>query len=160
MKIFIQLFSQLKNFGSRRYPRLYQKLWRHKSIVKFFISGPVAGAVDLLVLFVLHGLCHVSVIWATSIAYILSFGVSFYLQKFWTFCNYNRRHVYRQLILYFLFAFINLNINGYLMHILVNRFQVWYLLAQIIVSLIISLDSFLVYKFIVFRHRHGDEVLS
>jgi len=157
MSLFLKLFSQLKHFVAQHYPKLYWRLWRHKSIVKFFMSGPIAGAVDLLVLYILHGLLQISVIWSTSLAYILSFWVSFYLQKFWTFCNHNKKHVYHQLSLYFLFALINLNINGYLMHILVNRYQVWYVLAQLIVSLAIGLASYLVYRFIIFRKHHDDK---
>jgi putative flippase GtrA len=134
MVIFLRIIARLKAFVERRYPRLFKRLLPHKSIVKFLLSGPVAGAVDLLTLYILHGLFGVSVIWSTSLAYILSFWVSFYLQKFWTFCNHNKKHVYRQLALYFLFAFINLNINGYLMHIMVNRYHIWYLLAQLIVA--------------------------
>jgi len=37
------------------------------------------------------------------------------------------------------------------MHLLVNRYQVWYLLAQIIVNLALAVSNFLVYKFIVFK---------
>jgi len=157
MNLFLKLFSQLKHFVAKHHPRVYSRLLSHKSIVKFSMSGPIAGAVDLLVLYILHGLLNISVIWSTSLAYILSFWVSFYLQKFWTFCNHNKKHVYRQLGLYFLFAFINLNLNGYLMHITVNRYQVWYLLAQLIVSLAIGLESYVVYRFIIFRKHHDDK---
>ncbi|MEI7620332.1 MAG: GtrA family protein [Candidatus Falkowbacteria bacterium] len=156
MSIFLNIFAKLKNFVSRRYPRLFNYLLQHKSFVKFFMAGPVVGAVDLLVLFVMHGLLNISVIWSTSLAYIISFWASFYLQKFFTFCNHNKKHVYRQMALYLLFAFINFNINGYLMHVMVNNYNVWYILAQVIVSLSIGLESFLVYKFIVFRKHHDD----
>lgn len=157
MKSFIKVLDKLKLFVAFRYPRLFRRLLRHKLIVKFFMSGPLAGALELFVLYILHGLFGLSVIWSTSLAYVFSFGLSFYLQKFWTFCNHNKKHVYRQLALYFLFAFINLNINGYLMHILVNQYQVWYLLAQLIVTILIGLDSYLVFRFIVFRKHHDDD---
>ena len=157
MKIFLNFLTKSRNFVAYRYPHLSAPLLRHKSIIKFLMSGAMAGVVDLSVLFVLHGLLNVSVVIATSAAYIASFWISFYLQKFWTFCNHNQKQLYHQLVLYFLFAFINLNLNGYLMHVLVNRYQVWYLGAQIIVSLAIGFDSFLLYKFIVFRKHHEDE---
>lgn len=157
MKLFLKFFARLKYFVASRYPKLFNFLLRHKSISKFLMSGPLIGAVDLLILYITHGVLGISVIWATSLAYILSFWLSFYLQKFWTFCNHNKQHVYRQLVLYFLFAFINLNVNGYLMHIMVNRYKVWYLLAQLIVSFIIGLESYLVYRFIIFRKQHDEE---
>ncbi len=157
MMIFLKFLTKSKELVAQRYPRLSAPLLRHKSIIKFLMSGVMAGVVDLSVLFILHGLLNISVVIATSAAYIASFWLSFYLQKFWTFCNHNKQHVYKQLVLYFLFAFINLNLNGYLMHIMVNRWQVWYLGAQIIVSLAIGFDSFLLYKFIVFRKHHEED---
>ncbi len=156
MSIILNLFIKLKHFVARRYPRLFNRLLRHKSIVKFFMSGPVAGIVDLLVLYLLHGLLNVSVVLATTIAYIFSFWVSFYLQKFWTFCNYNKKRVYHQLVMYFMLAFANLSLNGYLMHVSVNRYHVWYILAQLGVSFAIGLESFVIYKFVIFRKRHDD----
>lgn len=157
MSLFIKIVTKIKLVVAKRYPRLFAWLLRYKSAAKFFMSGPFAGLLDLLLLFIFHGLLNISVLWSTSIAYVISFSINFYLQKFWTFCNHNKEHVYRQLFAYFFFAFLNLNLNGYLMHILVNQYQMWYLSAQIIASAIIGIDSFMVYKFIVFRKHHDDE---
>lgn len=157
MKLILNLFNNLKSLVAKHYPQLFARLKRHKSIVKFFMSGPVAGAVDLAVLYLMHGLFHFSIVLSTSVAYIFGFWVSFYLQKFWTFCNHNKQHVYQQLGLYFLLAFINLNLNGYFMHVLVDRCHVWYILAQLGVSLLIGLESFVIYKFVIFRKHHGDD---
>jgi putative flippase GtrA len=77
--------------------------------------------------------------------------VSFNLQKFWTFRNYRHDKVIHQLFVYILNAFIGLNLNGLFMHILVNRYNIWYLLSQIIVNVVIGFWNFIVYKFIVFR---------
>jgi hypothetical protein len=44
-----------------------------------------------------------------------------------------------------------LNLNGLGMHLLVNRFQVWYILSQVIVNLAIAFYNYAVYKFIIFR---------
>ncbi len=156
MRIFLRLFARFKHYVARHWPRLYARLARRKSLVKFLMSGPIAGILDLGLLYILHGLFQVPVLWATTIAYIFSFGVSFYLQKFWTFCNYNRKHVHYQLLMYFFLAIINLNINGYLMYILINNYSVWYLFAQLGVSITIGLESYVIYKFVIFRKRHGD----
>ena len=156
MSFFINFFNRIKNIVAHRYPRLFSRLLKHKSIVKFTMSGPVSGAIDLVVLYILHGLLYINVIWSTTFAYIISFGFSFYLQKFWTFNNLNRKRVYHQMVIYFFFAFINLNINGYLMHIAVNRYHIWYLLAQLLVGIITGLISYLAFKFIIFRKRCDD----
>jgi hypothetical protein len=37
------------------------------------------------------------------------------------------------------------------MHVMVNRLSIWYLLSQIIVSSIIGLYNFLIYRFVIFK---------
>jgi putative flippase GtrA len=111
----------------------------------------LAGGTDLIFLFIFHGLLHINLVLSTSVAFILSFLVSFTLQKFWTFRNYSEDKVVHQLSLYVLNAFIGLNLNGTGMHLLVNKYAVWYMLAQIIVNLVLGVWNFFVYKFIVFN---------
>lgn len=152
MKLFINFFIRIKVWGYHHYPRVYSLTSRHKAIVKFVMSGGIAGAVDLIALYLFHGLFLINVIVSTTLAFILSFWVSFYLQKFWTFRDHGQQEIFKQVGLYMLIAFINLNLNGLLMHIFVNRLQFNYLLSQVVVSLLIGLESFVVYKRIVFRN--------
>jgi len=158
MKLFLHLFVRIKVWGYHRYPRVYSLLARHKAIVKFVMSGGIAGAVDLIALYLCHGLLLINIIVSTTIAFILSFWVSFYLQKFWTFSDHGRQTMFKQVGLYMLIAFINLNLNGFLMHIFVNRLQVNYLLSQVAVSLLIGVESFVVYKFVIFRGCRSTEL--
>jgi len=85
---------------------------------------------------------------------MLSFILSFYLQKFWAF-NDSSRHgkTAGQLFLYLLNALIGLNLNGFLMHFLVSYYQVWYLLSQVMVIALIGVLNFMVYKFIIFKKK-------
>ena len=39
------------------------------------------------------------------------------------------------------------------MHILVNKMRIDYIWAQILVGMILAVESFIVYRFVVFRHR-------
>lgn len=152
MPTFSVLYNDFRRAFAVRTPRLYQYCERRKSLIKYLISGTLAGGTDLLLLFVFHGLVRMEIVLSTSLAFILSFLVSFSLQKLWTFRNHSGRTVH-QLSLYLLNALLGLYLNGYFMHILVNGYAIWYLLAQIIVNLVISVWNFVVYKFVIFRHR-------
>ncbi len=153
MKLFLHIFGKFKVWGYHRYPRIYSLLHYRRAVVKFIMSGFIATAVDLAVLYACHGLLGINVIVSTTVAYILSFWVSFYLQKFWTFNNQNRQGMYKQVGLYSIIAFINLNLNGYLMHLGVNNFHIYYLFSQVAVSLLIGVESYLIYKFVIFRKK-------
>jgi putative flippase GtrA len=151
MPIINRLYYRFRSFFSKCYPRLFHFCEERKAIIKFFFAGAFAAAVDLIALFIFHGVFHWHIIVATSVAFLLSFLVSFSLQKLWTFRNYSNKRLPRQLVLYLSAAFISLNINAAAMHLLVNNLGVWYLLSQIIVNLCLGVINFFTYKFIVFR---------
>jgi putative flippase GtrA len=153
MPVINRLYLKFRNLFSTRCPGLFCACEKRKSVIKFFFAGSTAAAVDLLFLFFFHGVLKWGLVFSTSLAFILSFAVSFTLQKFWTFRNYSQKRIPVQFVLYIGNAFIGLNINGFLMHVFVNKFGVWYLLAQIIVNVIIGFYNFFVYKFIVFRTK-------
>ncbi len=134
-----------------RFPKLYSSLYKYKSIIKFFIAGFFSGTTDLILLFVFHGWMAMDIVVSTSLAFILSFVVSFILQKFWTFRNYNQDRFVHQLFLYILNALIGLYLNGVFMHFLVNKYHIWYILAQILVNFVLAAMNFMVYKFIIFK---------
>ena len=146
-----KLYFQFRNFLSSRFPKAYCFFDNRKSVIKFLIAGGFAGATDLVFLFLFHGVFKWQIVISTSLAFIFSFAVSFTLQKFWTFRNFSNDKVISQFILYILNAFIGLNLNGFFMHLLVNEYQVWYILAQIMVNLVIGFYNFLIYKSIVFK---------
>jgi putative flippase GtrA len=152
-------YNKFRKYFSSNYPRTYDFCNRHKSIIKFTIAGSLAGGVDLIFLFLLHGVLKMNVLFATSLAFIASFAVSFSLQKFWTFRNYHKDKIVNQLVVYFLNALLSLGLNVFFMHILINNYGVWYLLAQIIVNVTIGIWNFVIYKTIIFKPKK-DEIFS
>jgi putative flippase GtrA len=147
MSIINHLYYRVRILLASSYPHLFNFFEKRKAFVKFFIAGTFSGTVDLILLFIFLW----DIIFSTSAAFILTFLVSFSLQKLWTFRNYSRKRLPRQLTLYLAGAFLNLNLNALAMHFLVNNLGVWYLLAQFAVNLILGFLNFLNYKFIVFK---------
>lgn len=137
----------------RYFPKTFIYLDTRKSVIKFIIAGCFAGGTDLVSLFIFHGVFKMEIVLSTSLAFLLSFVVSFTLQKFWTFRNNNPARLVRQIFLYILTALVGLNLNAVGMHFLVNRFEIWYLLAQLIVNLFLGVINFIIYKFIIFRKK-------
>lgn len=151
MSLIRQSYDKFRQYFSTHYPKLYSLCEEHKSVVKFIIAGCSAAFVDLGLLYIFHGALSFGLVISTSLAFVLAFLISFSLQKFWTFRNYRQDKVVGQLGLYILNALLGLYLNGLFMHLLVYRFQVWYLLAQVAVNLALGFWNFIIYKFIVFR---------
>jgi len=138
-----------------RFPRSYQWCERHKGVIKFLLAGLTAAAVNLLVLDLLYRIFSWPIIPATSIAFLVAFFVSFSLQKFWTFRDKSRDRISKQLLGYLANGLVGLYLNGWLMKLLVEDYALWHLLAQILVSAVIALQNFLVYR-IIFKKHHED----
>lgn len=146
-----KLYFKFRNHFSRCFPKIYCFCDNRKSLVKFFIAGSLAGIADLVFLFIFHGIFNWPIILSTSLAFISSFMISFTLQKLWTFRNFSQTKVVSQFILYILNAIIGLNLNGFFMRLLVTEYNVWYLLAQIIVNVTIGTYNFFIFNFIIFK---------
>lgn len=151
MPLLNNLYFKFRRLLADRLPKFYFFCETKKSIIKFFLAGCFVSLNDLFFLFIFHGLFKIGIVISTSLAFILSFTVSFTLHKFWAFRNYNQGNAIGQIILYFLNAFLVLSVNGFLMHYFVNEIYIWYILSQIIVNLIIGIYNFIIYKFIIFK---------
>lgn len=145
------IYYKFRKYFSISYPKIFAYCNKRKAVVKFFIAGLFSGATDLIVLFILHQLLGIDIIFSTSFAFVAAFMISFSLQKLWTFRNYNHQRLPRQLVLYLFNAFVNMSLNAFFMHYLVNNLGIWYLLAQIMVNLFLGVFNFINYKFIIFK---------
>lgn len=158
MPVVSKFYNLIHGNFKTRLPKLYCYCEGRKSFLKFFMAGSLAGTTDLIFLFLFYGVFDLNIVLATSLAFLMSFAVSFYLQKHWTFKNNDERKTPKQVILYFLNAFLSLNINAVCMHFLVNELHVPYLLAQIMVNLGLGGVNYIVYKSIIFRNEQEDEI--
>jgi putative flippase GtrA len=124
------------------------------------ISGATATVVDLTLLYFFHGFWQIGLILSSSMAFISAFGVSFYLQKFWTFRNKNTEKIPRQLLIYIFVATTNLFLNAFIVHTAVREFHIFYLLAQLLSTIFLSIWSFLMNKFVIFERGYREKRLK
>ena len=130
------------------------KNWHHfKQLARYVISGGTAATVNLILLYVLTDYLAIWYLFSTMLAYVISFFVSFSLQKFWTFRDSRKDQINRQLVIYACIAGFGLGFNVLLMYFLVDIFHIWYMFSQIIVGFILAFCNFLFYKFFVFNQE-------
>jgi len=114
--------------------------------IRYIISGGSGAVVNLGTLYALTHIVGVWYLTASVIAFILSFVVSFTLQRIWTFDIRTRDGIARHGVLYLFVALGNLLFNTAFVYLLVEYLQVWYLLAQLLSGMLIALVSFFVYR--------------
>lgn len=122
-----------------------------KKILRFLISGGITATVQLGLMYLLTDIFGFWYIFSLNLAFVAAFFTSFTLQKFWTFKNDNLDRVYKQALLYFAVVLVNLLINNAFVYLLVEKMDAWYIAAQVMAELIIAIESYFVYKKLIFR---------
>lgn len=116
---------------------------------RYLLSGSFAALVDISANYVLH--FFLWYLYASIIAFILTFFVSFLLQKYWTFRENSAHRIPVQSGISLGIALLNLALNTSLMYTAVSLLGVHYLIARIIVLGLISIESYILYKYVIFR---------
>ena len=120
-------------------------------IFRFLISGGLAVLANLLLLFLLTEYFRVHYLYSAMLSFSAGFLVTFFLQKFWTFRDNDRSKTTTQMTLTFAVAAINLFLNTFLMFVFVEEVHLWYMLAQALASLLLSIETYFLYKNVIFR---------
>lgn len=121
-------------------------LWRwcwEQRLVPFLVVGGISTVINLLVLFVLTHSGGVWYLYSEAVAFLISYGINFTLQRKWTF-RHGTRSMSGQLALHLPWQLINLGLDETSLYILVEYFGLWYLLAQFITGAWLAGISFLV----------------
>ncbi len=121
-------------------------------LVRFMIVGVASALIDLGSLFILVERAGVWYLFASVIAFCLSYGVSSVFQKIWTFRNTDRTTAHQQFALHLILQLCNLALNTGAMYVLVEQHHLWYLMARVVVDGAIAIESFFIGRWI-FRHR-------
>lgn len=123
----------------------------HKQFAKFTSVGAVATSGHYLTLIVLREIIDMPVVAATTLGYLVGALINYWLNFHWTFARQasHRRAIPR----FFSIATLGLMLNAGLMHIMVNRFSWWYLLAQVIATGLVLVFNFVCNRLWTFKEQ-------
>ena len=125
-------------------------------IARYLFSGGVSAFTDILLLYIFTDLLHIWYLTASILAFLFAFIVSFSLQKFFTFQDHSREGMHGQAAIYFLVSGANLLINTALIYLFVQYGGFHYIVAQIVTSIMIAIESFIIYGTFIFKKQLGD----
>ena len=124
-----------------------------KTIIKFIFSGGLATAVNLIALYFFTEVVGLWYLYSAIVSFLIAFSVGFTMQKFWTFNGDHERKGKWQLIMYLTLNLFNLGINSLGLFLLVEKIGLWYIFAQIIMSGLIAISSFIIYNKVIFKTK-------
>ncbi len=128
---------------------------RIAKILRYLFSGGTAAVTDLTLLYIFTDVFGIWYILSSVLAFLVAFAVSFILQKFFTFQDHAMDGVRGQALVYLLVTSFNLGLNTALVFAFVHYAGFHYLFAQILASIIIAVESFVVYGLFIFKPKHS-----
>ena len=126
------------------------KALHERRVVRYIISGGTATASNFVILYTFTEFLHIWYITSSIFGMIAGFGISFILQKFWTFQNAGLERVHIQLPLHIALSLVNIAANTVLLYGFVQYLHVWYLLAQFINAALLACMNFFIYRAYIF----------
>ena len=125
---------------------------KHMKIFRYLVSGGMATATNLLFLFIFTNLIGIWYLTSEVMAYIISYAVSFTMQKYWTFNDGSKDKIKSQAVIYTIVTTANLGLNALILYALVQYGHLNHIVGQVIASAIIAVKSYFIYK-ILFRSK-------
>lgn len=125
------------------YP-LIKRIFTYRK-VRYLFSGSIGASVHVGTVYLLTHILNEWYLYATLIGFLCAFGVSFMLQKFFTFGDHRIHTLPLQSSIFFLVSSTNFFINGVLMFLFVEKIGLFPAPAQIASSLILAIWSYLIY---------------
>jgi len=112
-------------------------------IVRFCISGVIGVVLGYITLYTLTEWIGLWYLISSMAACLVSYIVGFFIQKFWTFRDKNTAKMKGQIIIYLVISALFFIANTGLMYFFVDLLHVQYIVAQAIVTIILSIISYL-----------------
>ncbi len=129
-------------------------------IIRFGISGGIATGLIVGLLYLFTAVFHWWYLLSDVIAFIIAIVVSFLLQKYWAFGDTRREGAGFQMTFYVFVMLWDLALNTGLLYLSVERLHLWYLYAQLGISVLIAIQNYLLYRFIIFRQPQTEYEVS
>lgn len=120
------------------------KTFRLGQTVRFCVTGAVGVVAYYATLYGLTEYFGVRYVVSAVIGFVLNTGLNFTIQKFWTFQNKESRMVGRQFMLYVVMIVSFLAGNTVFLYLMVEYLHMWYIGAQVILTVVISALSFII----------------
>jgi len=122
-----------------------------KQFLKFAIVGVINTLINLLVLYVLTEFLGIYYLISAVFAFVVAVTNSFILNKIWTFQEKIGHRAYSRYFKFLIISLTALIFNLLLLYILVEYFNIWYMLAQLIGVVLNLIINFLGNKLWTFK---------
>ncbi len=129
------------------------ELWRDIfswKFIKYFVVGVLGVSLDFLILYLLVEYGHLYYLLAAIFSVSIVLWISFTLNKFWTFRNFEKKF-FPQFAKYIITHALAMGVNLILLAFLVEIIHLWYIHGKIIATIVSATTNFLLTRRFVFH---------
>ncbi len=133
---------------------------RFKQLRLYCITSVASGALMFLLLFIFTSLIGYHYLISLTISFILTTTASFVFNKIFVFKTFNPKKLTQQYYEFFIVSISVYVVNFIFLFILVDLFNMWYLLAQFLISIVGLPILYMVHRKLVFSHPRNFKFLE
>lgn len=111
-------------------------------LVRYIISGGTSASVNLASFSLFLYVFHIHYLVSGVISFLIAFGISLVLQKFWTFQDHSTENIHLQGLRYLANSLFGLLINTSVLYISVHSFGLWEFTGVIVAGITTALCTF------------------
>lgn len=115
-------------------------------ILKFAIVGVVATIIDFLFLYMFKEFCHLPVVLANTLSFVISVIYNYFASIHWVFVVDEKKDKRKQFTLFILFSVIGLLLNDLIVWFGADIFHIHYLISKVIATAFVMIFNFVTRK--------------
>ena len=119
-----------------------------KQLLKFGIVGGIAFLIDFFVLYFCTDILNIHYLISSIISFTVSVIFNYILSVKWVFNVNNDNSKKKNFIVFIVLSIIGLLINELIMYIMVDKFQIYYMLSKIVSTIVVMIFNFITRKII------------
>ena len=121
----------------------FSQIWQ---VIRFGLVGVVSVSLYYGILYGLTEFLHIWYLLSAIIGYVVTNTSNFILHKFWTFKNKDKQKIKKQMFQYLILCIVFFVANTVCLYVLVDVIHIYYLYAQIGLTIVLSICSYFLTK--------------
>jgi putative flippase GtrA len=127
------------------------KIW--VQIIRYFVSGGVAFAVDTGLLYALTEWGGLHYLVSTTISFLTGLVITYLFSILWVFDNRNLKNKYAEFSVFLIIGAVGLLLTNGFMWLFTDKLGLYYILSKIITTVLVFIWNFAAKKSLLFRNK-------
>lgn len=122
-------------------------------IVRYFVSGGVAFAVDAGLLYALTEWAGLHYLYSSTISFSVGLVITYLFSIFWVFDNRSLKNKWAEFLIFVAIGAIGLLLTNFFLWVFTDKLGLYYLLSKVITTVLVFIWNFIAKKSLLFRKK-------